>query len=112
MLLVGPFGPFLPGGKPCLDGSSEPELTGTNCLVDSDDPKALAVAREQKQSQLITHNAGIKSSSSDAQLRAARLRRCVDSRRPSTPLVPAVSFHLQWKFRLFALMMSMCKSGT
>jgi hypothetical protein len=64
MLLVDPFGPFL-RSKPCLDGSSEPELTGTNCLVDSDDPKALPVAREQKQSQLITHNAGIKSSSSD-----------------------------------------------
>ena len=29
-----------------------------------------------------------------------------------TPLVPALSFWIQWKFRLFVLRMSMCKSGT
>jgi hypothetical protein len=44
--------------------------------------------------------------------REVRLRRSVDFRRPSTPLVPAVSFWIQWKFRLFVLRTSMCKSGT
>jgi hypothetical protein len=29
-----------------------------------------------------------------------------------TPLVPALSFWVQWKFRVFVLRMSMCKSGT
>jgi hypothetical protein len=45
-------------------------------------------------------------------VRRTWLDRSLDFRRISDPIVAAVFFRVQWKFRLFALMMSMCKSGT
>jgi hypothetical protein len=45
-------------------------------------------------------------------VRRTWLDRSLDFRRISDPIVAAFFFRIQRKFRLFALMMSMCKSGT
>lgn len=45
-------------------------------------------------------------------VRRTWLRRSLDLRRISNSLAAAVCFRFQWKFRLLALMMSMCESGT
>jgi hypothetical protein len=91
----------------------EPERIGTNCLMDRLTRWAPAFARGQKESRLIGGPITRASNQAPATFKTSTsMRRSVDFRRPSSPLVPAVSFWIQWKFRLFILRVSMCKSGT